>query len=110
MEKKFKQSGSLRILAKKETDVKKSKCEYKIKSRPVNPFFFFFLVKKARFFYISSKYGNNLLGKVKNKVKIQHRRPKKISEKNKVSEDLEKPNKCCQDSKRANKKILPRKR
>lgn len=41
MEKKFKQSGSLRILAKKETDVKKSKCEYKIKSRPVNPFFFF---------------------------------------------------------------------
>lgn len=42
MEKKFKQSGSLRILAKKETDVKKSKCEYKIKSRPVNPFFFFF--------------------------------------------------------------------
>lgn len=39
MKKKIKKSGSLRILAKKETDVKKLKCKYKIKARPVNTFF-----------------------------------------------------------------------
>lgn len=43
-----KQSDSLRILARKETDVKKKKteCEYKIKSRPLKAILFF--AKKAR--------------------------------------------------------------
>jgi len=86
---------------------KKSKCEYKIKSRPVKPIFF---AKKVRFIDIASKYGNNIFEKVKNKLKIQHRRPEQINEKNKVSEDLQKPSKCRHDLKRANKIILASKR
>lgn len=50
---------------KKRNRCKKPKYEYKIKS-----ILFFFK-------YIISKYGNNLCVKVKNKVKIQHSRPKK---------------------------------